>query len=358
MSSRPDAPAPMPPTKTMRLCGIYKLDGEKLVLCLPEAEVSPLLRPAEFKGDGEDGVYVLTYKRAAKNWKPDVRMTAPSTAPESPPVVPATREDDRKSVPETSAPVAPAVAPPIVLPIPPAPALDKDKDIPTIPSRSDGSVPTPDLAPPSPPPPVAGPGTPTVPPAAPATPPSDLERLQGPWALKQRDGNPPKPGSPGSNAAEPDATFVKDRILTGDGAHGRFQIDESKSPKRITIQMPKDEYAKTAIYRLEGDSLVIAYHTRSSRLIPIDFEVDEQNEVTVEVYERVKGDPPPKKKPAIDAPRTDRKAEPPAPRADRDIQKEIDQLRGHLKRLEQELKDRKQPDPDPFELPPNPVGKK
>src|SRR5262249_43075577 len=170
--------------------------------------------------------------------------------------------------------------------------------------------------------------------------------LQGSWALKQRNGNPPKPGMPG----EPDVTFVKDRILAGDGAHGRFQIDESKSPKRITIQMPKDDYAKSAIYRLEGDSLVIAYHTRSSRLIPIDFEVDEQNGVTVEVYERVKGDPPPRKKPAADVPRP--VPDPPARRSDRDIQKEIDQLREHLKRLEQELKDRKPPSHDPFEPPP------
>jgi uncharacterized protein (TIGR03067 family) len=318
-----------------------------------------LLRPAEFKSDGEDGVYVLTYKRASKNWKPDVRKTPPPTVPESPPVAPTISEDERKRVPETAtAPDSLPVAPATIPPAPSAPALDKDKDTPTLPSRPDVSVPTLELAPPSPPLPIVGPSTPTVPPAVPVTPPGDLDRLQGSWALKQRDGSPPKPGSPGVNAAEPDATFVKDRILTGDGAHGRFQIDESKSPKRITIQMPKDDYAKLAIYRLEGDSLVIAYHTRSSRLIPIDFEVDEQNGVTVEVYERVKGDPPPKKKPATDAPRTDRKAEPPVPRTDRDIQKEVDQLREQLKRLEQELKDRKARGSDPFELPTKPPDKK
>src|SRR5262249_52228044 len=240
IGSRPDAPAPMPPTKIVRLCGIYKLEGEKLVLCLPEAEVSPLLRPAEFKGDGEDGVYVLTYKRASKNWKPDARMT-PATAVESLPVVPAIKEDDRKSVPDTNAPVPAPVAPAVIPPAPAAPDFGKDKDNPTVLQRPDGSVPTLDLAPTSPPPPVAGPTTPTVPSAAPAPPSNDLDRLQGSWALKQRDGNPPKPGMPG----EPDVTFVKDRILAGDGAHGRFQIDESKSPKRITIQMPKDDYAKS-----------------------------------------------------------------------------------------------------------------
>src|SRR5262249_37235577 len=133
IGSRPDAPAPMPPTKIVRLCGIYKLEGEKLVLCLPEAEVSPLLRPAEFKGDGEDGVYVLTYKRASKNWKREVRMTPPLTAAESPPVVPAI--DDRKSVPDTNVAVPPPIAPQAILPTPTAPDLGKDKDIPTLPSR-------------------------------------------------------------------------------------------------------------------------------------------------------------------------------------------------------------------------------
>jgi hypothetical protein len=153
-------------------------------------------------------------------------------------------------------------------------------------------------------------------------------------------------------------TYVKDRILAGDGAHGRFRIDERASPKRITLEMSKEEEAKTAIYRLDGDTLVIAYYTRNGRLIPIDFELDEQNSITVEVYERVKGDPPIKKKPALDVPRADRPFEPPAQRIDRDLQKEVDQLRERLKRLEQELKDRKPPDSDPLAIPPKQPDKK
>src|SRR5262245_11036038 len=185
ISSRPDAPAPTPPTKIMRLCGIYKVEGEKLVLCLPEAEVSPLLRPAEFKSDGEDGVYVLTYKRAAKNWKPDVRVTPPPTAADSPPIVPAIKDDERKSVPETNVPVPTPVAPAVIPPTPAAQDLGKDKENPTLLPRPDSSVPTLDLAPPGPPPAVAGPTAPVVPSAAPAPPPNDLDRLQGSWALKQ-----------------------------------------------------------------------------------------------------------------------------------------------------------------------------
>ena len=61
-------------TRDLRLCGIYKFDGDKLVVCLPEAEGSPLLRPTDFRGDGEGGLYLLTYQRAAKNWKPDTRV--------------------------------------------------------------------------------------------------------------------------------------------------------------------------------------------------------------------------------------------------------------------------------------------
>jgi RNA polymerase sigma factor (sigma-70 family) len=76
-----DSPRGVPPAKPTRLCGIYKLDGDKLVMCLPEAEVSPLLRPTDFKGDGEGGLYVLTYKRAAKHWTPETRSDPPPAAP-------------------------------------------------------------------------------------------------------------------------------------------------------------------------------------------------------------------------------------------------------------------------------------
>jgi uncharacterized protein (TIGR03067 family) len=341
---------------TIRLCGIYKLDGEKLVLCLPEAEVSPLLRPAEFKGDGEGGVYLLTYKRASKNWKPDVRMTPTTTAPESPPVVPKISDDEIKPARDKiSAPEPPTVAP-AAGPLPPPPQVLLP-DNPPLPPRTESPVPTVDLPPSAPLPPAVGPSGSSVPPTALVPPPSDLDRLQGSWSLKQRDGKPPSP-SDRAHATEPDMTYVKDRVLEGDGVHGRFHLDERMTPKRITFDMPKQEEPKTAIYRLDGDTLVIAYHNRSSKLIPIDFEPDEQSGVTVEIYERVKGDPPTKKKPAADVPRADRVPEPPARRTDRDIQKEVDQLREQLKRLEQELKDRKPPDLDPFAIPPKQPDKK
>ena len=67
-------------SRDLRLCGIYKLDGDKLVVCLPEAEGSPLLRPTDFRGDGEGGLYLLTYQRPTKNWKTDVRP-APTPPP-------------------------------------------------------------------------------------------------------------------------------------------------------------------------------------------------------------------------------------------------------------------------------------
>jgi hypothetical protein len=151
--------------------------------------------------------------------------------------------------------------------------------------------------------------------------------------------------------------YVKDRVLAGDG-HGRVRLDDRASPKRITFEMSKEDEARTAIYRLDAETLVIAYYTRNGKLLPIDFESDEQHGVTVEVYERVKGDPPPKKKPAADVPRADRVPEPPARRTDRDLQKEVDQLRERLRRLEQELMERKPPVIDPFEPPAKSVDKK
>src|SRR5262249_33878369 len=69
--------------RSVRLCGVYQVDGDKLVVCMPESEGSPLLRPTDFKGDGEGGLYLLTYQRPAKNWKPDVRTTPKPAEPPS-----------------------------------------------------------------------------------------------------------------------------------------------------------------------------------------------------------------------------------------------------------------------------------
>ena len=91
--------------------------------------------------------------------------------------------------------------------------------------------------------------------------------------------------------------FVKDRILTEGGTHGRFRLDEAKSPKRITFEMPREGGPKTAIYQIDGDQLVLAYCNKSSKLIPTDFTPDAENNISVEVYERVKGDRPIKVEP-------------------------------------------------------------
>jgi uncharacterized protein (TIGR03067 family) len=127
--------------------------------------------------------------------------------------------------------------------------------------------------------------------------------------------------------------ILKDRVLPSDGTHGRIQLDETKSPRQVTIVMGKQPNdVMTGIYKLEGDRLTIASCTRSAKLIPTGFDPDPDAGVSVSVYERPKAAP--------SSPRDASKADAPAKAPSRDLHKEIDQLREQLKRLEKELKDR------------------
>jgi uncharacterized protein (TIGR03067 family) len=151
--------------------------------------------------------------------------------------------------------------------------------------------------------------------------------------------------APSPDAAEESVMeFVKDRVLMDD-VHGRFVIDEAKSPKRITIDFrPTKAEKKLAIYKLDGDTLTFARHTKSNKLLPADFDPDPEAGVIVVVYTRLKGDRPPKDKPApgvkpgsTDLPAIKGPVAPPA----RNLQREVDQLREQLQRLEKELKERR-----------------
>ncbi|HEX3151394.1 MAG TPA: sigma-70 family RNA polymerase sigma factor [Gemmataceae bacterium] len=310
-------------TSAVRLCGIYKLDGEKLVLCLPELEGSPLLRPTDFKGDGEGGVYLLTFQRAAKMWKPDAPPQPTPPMPVGDVLPPAIAADPGPLVPPTAVtlppmplvgPAGPPVIPAATAPdLRPAPALIPDPPRQSIPEDR-GNTTGKETADSDVRPPVAAQ--------------SDLDRLQGTWVLTQLDGKPVQPGQ------KPETTeFVKDRVLTSDGSHGRVRIDETKSPRQMSMTMAKPEdNPMVGIYKFEGDRLFIACSTKTVKLIPVDFEADD--DVRVAVYERPKmAAPPPPSTPRIE----------PATKVpmQRDLQKEIDQLREQLKRLEQELKDRK-----------------
>jgi uncharacterized protein (TIGR03067 family) len=144
----------------------------------------------------------------------------------------------------------------------------------------------------------------------------------------QVDGSPAADREKQASALE----FLQDRVLTTDGTHGRIRLDESKSPKQVTITLGKrGEAPVTGIYRLDGDRLVIAASSKSPKLVPTDFEHDPEAGVSVTVYERPRAPVA-----APSAPRADPSPRPPA----RDLQREIDQLREHLRRLERELKDR------------------
>ena len=164
--------------------------------------------------------------------------------------------------------------------------------------------------------------------------PTALDRLQGEWLMTQRDGKPVA-----QPTIEDNMEIVKDHILIGSG-HGRIQIDESTSPKRMAIEIPKDgSEVVRCIFRLDGDKLTMAGYERSGKLIPVDFEPDAGNGISLLVYERVKGPRPPRaSKPNSKGITEERLI--PVGTAPRDLQKEVDQLREQIKRLEKELKER------------------
>jgi uncharacterized protein (TIGR03067 family) len=317
------------------LCGIYKLDGEKLVVCLPEAEGSPLLRPTDFKGDGEGGVYLLTFQRAAKNWKPGPRQLPPLPQPMPvgdfaiPPIgpsdfgpIPPLGALPPQGVPGNPLPGSPLVPTPTVPDIRTAPEPTLRSVIPvadpTTPPKIDEDGPRPDSKLPSV----------TVEGKDPVAAQSDLDRIQGTWVMAQLDGKPVEAGK------KPETVeFLKDRVLSSDGSHGRVRIDEAKVPRQIAISFSKpDEMPMVGIYKIEGDRLYMACSSKTTKLIPTDFEADD--DVRVIVYER----PRPQATPPAGPPRIDPAAKTPR---ERDLQKEIDQLREQLQRLEKELKERK-----------------
>ena len=170
----------------------------------------------------------------------------------------------------------------------------------------------------------------------------DSELLQGVWVYTSTDGKP-VPAERQNEYVE----FLKNRILLSNGTHGRFRLEDSKSPKQITITFAsKSEGPVNGIYKIEGDRLTIASYNKSGKLIPTTFEPDPEAGIAVEVYERQKAVPPPmptrpsaQPPSAYQAPRADRP--PPTIRPpERNLLKEIDQLREQLRRLEKELKSR------------------
>jgi uncharacterized protein (TIGR03067 family) len=337
MEQRPgdDSPRGVPPAKPARLCGIYKLDGDKLVLCLPEAEISPLLRPTDFKGDGEGGLYVLTYKRAAKQWTAETAPQPPLAAPafaDSGTVLPGpVSPTPAVGVPDQPVPTYPTAT------LPP-PVADSPATVPppTAPANALGPVPvTLDFGMP-----VSG--TPTVSP-------SDLDRLQGVWLHSQQDG---KGIAADANPESGSLEILHDRLLTPDGKHGRVRLDESKSPKRIVFELPGKD-TLSGIYKLEGDRWTIAAHNKSTKLVPIAFEPDAESGISVTVLERAKEVRPPALESEVGVRRgmtlpsrpmpVATQGPPEAPGDSRDVldlRKEVDQLREQIKRLEKLLKDR------------------
>jgi RNA polymerase sigma factor (sigma-70 family) len=316
-----DDPVSRDAFKDVRLSGIYKLDGEKLVMCLPEGEVSPLLWPTEFKGDGEGGLYVLTYKRSTKDWKPVMPpMSVPASNATSP--VPAS----------TIPPQGPQGPPPIAGNDPLIP--------PTVREASPSAGPPTDSSP-TIPPGIAPSINVPQPSDSDARPPARaLDRLQGEWLMTQTNGKP-------IDLAMPDAfagatmEILKDRILFGTGIHGRVQVDESKSPRQMVIEIRKDGVeVRRCIFRLDGDVLTMAFYDKPGKLIPADFEPDPDNGVSVHVYERLKDVQPPRAEKAGTYQQRPKTARPP----ERDLQKEVDQLREQLKRLQNKLN---QPLPQP-----------
>lgn len=168
----------------------------------------------------------------------------------------------------------------------------------------------------------------------------DVESLQGSWMIVVDDGKPVTDKKLGLE-------FIKDRVLAFDGMHGRFTVDESKSPKQITLTLAKQPNdSQRGIYKLEGDRLTIASYNGQGKLLPTTFESDPDARISVMVLERQKVPlpPPTQPEPVREVPRVDPplRTEVPIQKVpERDLLKEIDQLRQQIKRLEKELKDRK-----------------
>jgi uncharacterized protein (TIGR03067 family) len=284
--------------------GIYKFepDGRLLICYRPKTDDGRILRPTRFATAHNSGAILLSLRRpepvAVTHYVPPVTSYQAAREPISNPMVP----------------------PPPVSIVPPATA-------PAEPLYVGGIGP------------VAG----TISP--------DIELLQGAWMLVVEDG---KPANDKALALE----IIKDRVLASDGTHGRFQIDESRSPKQISITIGKQPGDTTkGIYKLEGDRLTIASYNGPGKLLPTAFEPDPDTRISVMVLERQKAPPsPPKVEPARSLPRAEAQpriepAIPPIPEREqfknpsrapeRDLIREIDQLKEQLKRLEKELKDRK-----------------
>lgn len=198
---------------------------------------------------------------------------------------------------------------------------------------------------------------------------SDIDQLQGMWRLTKRNGQPYAYQDP-EDASASLIEIVKDRILVGNGSHGRIRIEASKEPKQMTIEITAGAKIESHrfIFKVEGDKFTMAGVSESPRLIPIDFEGAPG--VNIETYERVKEPPLPRKSSApsvrsdasakkddlspadSDSPRPTIRVAPtdlkvpaiPSPvdkSPERDLKQEIDQLREQIKQLEKMLKERK-----------------
>jgi RNA polymerase sigma factor (sigma-70 family) len=284
--------------------GIYKVKPDGLLICYRQ-KVDSYLRPTRFATAANSGATLLTLRRPGE---------ASSQA---------SNFFSTRYVPVTS---YRAVTEPMM-----PPAMDPSALVPP-------------LSDPLMPPPVA----PTVYPnpigsAEPYVVETDARALQGVWRMDLGR------SKPGGNSREESIEFLKDRVLVSDGTHGRFKLDLSKSPKQITITMVgKDrDDIQTGIYKIEGDLLTIAIYNGPGKLVPTVFEPDNESHVQVVIYQRMKPTPPPAPSaPILDLPKrapsmpAESHAIPSQP-AERDLVKEIDQLKEQIRRLEKALKDRK-----------------
>jgi RNA polymerase sigma factor (sigma-70 family) len=236
--------------------GIYKfdLDGQLIICYRPKAE--RVLRPTRFATAQNSGATILILVRPQPP-----QPIAPGPEAFAPPGLPMRTGPD-VSLPRVEVPPpAPSLTPPVIDPFS-----------------------TPPPAPLSVAPPLPNFDLPIVDQKTPAPVPPDSERLQGVWVHTQQDG---KPVTEQTQTLE----FLKDRVLAGDG-HGRFRVDESKSPKQLTITLTKRSETTIAIYTLENDRLTIASCGSSTKLIPTTFEPDPEAGISISVYERPRKDKP------------------------------------------------------------------
>lgn len=124
-----------------------------------------------------------------------------------------------------------------------------------------------------------------------SSPATDSQHIQGTWKVVKKVKNGEAERGPGSLGSITFTGNIASAVgENGETSEGNFTIDESKKPKWVTFKAtggPQAGRTFAALYKLEGDTLTIAYSTgEHCEVRPEDFSGKEGQ--AMEVLERQK----------------------------------------------------------------------